>query len=173
MVVLLIAGMGAASCSDDGDSKTITLDEYFQQIDQLQNANDAAFATQESGTEEPAADATGEEISAYLKANITESAEIFRDTVAGLEDIDPPDEAADAHAAITASLNAAADALDSTAADIPDSMTMEELEASGEEIFGGEELSAAFQGISDACNVLTQIAADNSIDVDLACEEEG
>lgn len=169
-VLLAVVAIGAVACSDDS-SDTLSLEEYFQKIDSVQNDVDAGFATQEASASEPAADASGEEIAAFYRDNITTNAELLRDGAKALDDVEPPDEAAEAHAAIVAALNAAADALDTGAEGIPDSATMEELDALGETIFNSEELNAAFQGITDTCNALEQIATDNGIEVDLACDE--
>ncbi|MEX2160249.1 MAG: hypothetical protein WEB04_12685 [Dehalococcoidia bacterium] len=167
-VVLTIAALGAA-CSDDGGGKTLTLDEYFQQLDAIQNENDATFATQEASAEEPAEDASGEELAAFLRDSVTESADTLRDTGSKGGDLEPPDEVADAHDDIVAAINTAADALDAAADDVPDTLTIEEL-ADGT-FFDDEALNAAFDGITTACNALEAIATENNITVDLACDE--
>lgn len=165
-VAVLFLTAFAAACSDS-DGGTLSLDEYFQKIDEIQNDNDAKFATEEASAGEPAADASGEELATFLRDSVTNSASTLRDAGTAAGDLEPPDEVADAHNDIVAAINAAADALDAAADDVPDTLTLEELTNST--FFNDEDLNAAFEGVTTACNALEAIATENNITVDLAC----
>lgn len=169
--VLLLGALGAG-CGLSGGSGTISLDEYFQKIDEVQENNDATFATQEASMVEPSADATGEERADFLRDSVTSSAEVLRDSGAAADDIEQPDEVADAHADIVAAINDAADALDGIADSLPNTLTLAEFENPDATFFDSEELTAAFDSLATACNTLEDIAAANDITVDLACDEE-
>jgi len=171
MGAVLLLGLGAlgAGCGLSGGSDAISLDEYFQKIDEVQENNDATFATQEASAEEPSADATGEELAQFLRDSVTASAATLHDSGAAAGDIEPPDEVADAHADVVAAINDAADALDGIADSIPDSLTLAELEQGT--FFDSEDLNAAFDSLATACNTLEEIATANNITVDLACDE--
>lgn len=172
MGAVLLLGLGAlgAGCGDGG-SGTISLDEYFQKIDEVQENNDATFATQEASVDEPSEDASGEELATSFRDSVTSSAATLRDSGAAADDIEPPDEVADAHADVVVAINDAADALDGIADSIPDTLTLAEL--ADATFFDSEDLNAAFASLATACNTLEDIAAANDITVDLACESEG
>ena len=169
-VVLALAAV-AFACGGGGDGK-LSLDEYFQKIDEVQENNDATFATQEAEAGEPSADATGEELAQFLRESVTSSAATLRDSGAAAADIEPPDEVADAHADIVAAINDLVAAIDDMADSVPDTLTLAELENAGATFFNSDELNAADEQFVAACNALEEIASDNGITVDLACEEE-
>jgi len=166
----LLVGLAAfgVACKNGGGGG-LSLEEYFQKIDEVQNNNDATFATQEASQGEPSADASGEELATFVRDSITASADTLRDTVGKANDIDPPDEVADPHAGIVAAINDAVTALDDMAGSIPDTVTLADLEQGT--FFDNEDLNAAFDSLATACNALETIAADNNITVDLACDE--
>jgi hypothetical protein len=163
----LLAGLASFGVACSSSSSALTLEEYFQKIDEIQNDNDATFATQEASRADPAADASGEELAAFFSDNVTSSADVLRDTAAKADDLEAPDEVAADHDDIVAALNASVAALDDMADSIPDSMTTTELE----QAFNSDALNAAFDDLATACNALEAIATANNITVDLACDE--
>ena len=167
--LLLALGTVAAACGGGGGNK-LTLEEYFQKLDSVQEQADATFATQEASTGEPSQDASGEELAAFLRDNVTSSADVLRDAAADVNDLEPPDEVADAHSDIAAAINDLVAAFDDLADSVPDTLTPAELEQGT--FFNSTELNAADEQFVAACNALEQIASDNGITVDLACEEE-
>lgn len=168
-MLLAFAGFGVAC--NDSDGSSLTLEEYFQQIDAIQNDNDAQFATQEASVQEPAPDATGEERAQLFKDSLSSSAAILTDSAEAAADIDAPDEVADEHDEIVAAINELVDAVE--AVEVPDTLTFEELAQSDSTFFSGQELNDAFDHLTTACNALEAIAADNGITVDLACDARG
>jgi hypothetical protein len=169
VAVLLVCAAFAVACSDSGGG-SLTLDEYFQKLDEIQNNSDAFFATQQASTAEPSPDASGEEVATFLRNNVSDSASALRDAGTAAGRLEPPDEVADAHADIVAAINGAADALDSAAGAVPDTIAFEELTTAADTLFNNQELSAAQEAITTACKALEAIATDNNITVDLACE---
>lgn len=169
-VVLATAALGAA-CNDDGGKTTLSLDEYFQQLDAIQEQADATFATEEASTGEPAADASGEELAAFLRDNLSSTVDVVRAAAADVDDLEPPDEAADANSDFVEAINSTGDALDAVVDSIPDTLTLAELENADTTFFNSDELNAADEQFATACNALEQVASDNGITVDLACEE--
>ena len=167
----LLVGLATLGCGLRNSGGGLSLEEYFQKIDEVQNNNDATFATQEASQDEPSADATGEELAAFLRDSITSSADVLRDSAADADDIDAPDEVAGPHADIVAAVNDAVAALDDLADAVPDTLTLADLENPDAEFFNSEALNTAFDSLATACNTLEQIAADNNITVDLACDE--
>ena len=161
-----LATFGAA-CKNGGGG--LSLEEYFQELDSIQEQTDATFATQEASAGEPAADASGEELTAFFRDNITGSADILRGAAADVDGIDPPDEVADAHSDLVATTNELVAVLDDMADSIPDTITLADLEQGT--FFDNEELNAADEQFLAACSALEQIASDNNITVDLNCEE--
>jgi hypothetical protein len=168
-LLLAFAGLTAA-CNDDGGGG-LTLEEYFQQIDAIQNDNDAQFAELEGSANEPAEDPTEEELAQLFKDSLSSSAAILTDSAEAAADIDAPDEVADEHDEIVAAINELVDAVE--AVEVPDTLTFEELAQSDSTFFSGQELNDAFDHLTTACNALEAIAADNGITVDLACDARG
>jgi len=162
-----LATFGVA-CKNGGGG--LSLEEYFQKLDSVQEQADATFATQEASTGEPSQDASGEELAAFLRDNVTSSADVLRDAAADVNDLEPPDEVADAHSDLVAATNDLVAAFDDMAGSVPDTLTLAELEQGA--FFNSDELNAADEQFVAACNALEQIASDNGITVDLACDEE-
>ena len=162
---LLLFTALATAC--DGDGGGLSLEEYFQQADELQNQADAQFAEQESG-EGPEEGASEEEIAAFARQSIESSTDILSDAAEAFGDLDPPSEVEDAHARLVEALSDGADAIQAVADDLPDALSMADLEGLDAR-FDSEGLNDAFMRLDEACVALQTIADDNSIDVDLEC----
>ena len=167
-LVFLALGVIASACGDDGGGG-LSLEEYFQQADELQNQADAQFAEQESGSE-PEAGATDAELADFARQSIESSTDILSDAAEAFGDLDPPSEVEDAHARLVEALSDGADAIQAVADDLPDALSMADLEGLDAR-FDSEGLNDAFMRLDEACVDLQTIADDNSIDVDLECGE--
>jgi hypothetical protein len=163
----LLVGLATFGVACSNGSSALTLEEYFQKLDKIQNDTDATFATQEASTGEPAEDASGEELASFLRDSATSSVDILRAAAADVDDLEPPDEVADAHGDIVAAINGLVAALDGVADSIPDTLTSAEADA----LFNSDELDAVDEQFVAACTALEALAADNNITVDLACDE--
>ena len=155
--LLLAFGAFAAAC---GGEDSLTLEEYFQQVDAL--IDNTAEQSNALG-EEPFAglDALEEQIEASRSfyfgfAAITAT---FRDAI---RDIDPPAEVEDAHNALVE----AADDFEQASGDLIDKL---------DEVTSQADFDAAFAALNtpeEACSDLQGIADENGIDVSLNCALE-
>ena len=156
-----VAVFGGWACSDDS-GEALSLEEYFQKLDEAENtfteSGDALF---EGTSEEP----TSEELEELLG----EFTDVIKAFVSDLEALEPPEEAQEAHDAAVAAGNTASDAYDDLVEAAGDAESAEALFNSAE----GEAANAAVEAFSEVCFDLQQVAADNSIEVDLNCNDEG
>lgn len=162
MGALLLVALAAGACDDDGDG-VVSLDEYFRQIDELDNE----LAT--------SSDALEGQFDALDTASVDEARDLFDqqiDLLDGflddLDAIDPPEEAANAHDEALSAGRELATALRSAIDRAADAASIEEFFS----LFDDPELDAADTRLTEACLDLEQIAADNAITVDLDCEDE-
>jgi hypothetical protein len=167
-VMRLIASMaigaialGAIACNDDKES--LTLEEYFQRVDEIDNDGTERIDAVFNGI-------TDEDDVQQFREAFKDFAPILGDLADDLDGLDPPDEVRDEHDAMAEALNAFADKANDIAEDIDDieAATPDELFAAIDEQ-GFTETDDAFTA---ACRDLQQVATDNSIDVDLDCEDE-
>lgn len=158
-VALLAAGMFAAACggSDDkdGGDGTVSLDEYFQQIDELAATLESDLAAV------PSDDPSSVDDAVTQLSDVTAAFDSFAN---GLDDIDPPAEAADAHDATASSMHDWVDELNGVSDEVAGAASgadalalLNGLDTSG--------LEASQQG----CRDLQEVADSNQIDVDLGC----
>jgi hypothetical protein len=161
--IVLVAAFGVA-CKNG--SATLSLEEYFRKVDDIQNTGYSAYATQEAAKGTPSDSASGKELAAFQRESWTITAAAQHDYAKQLGDIDPPDEVAGARNGLVDALNAAGDALDNAANSLPASITMADLQNGGPT---GEELTTTSNNLIAACHALQQIANDNDITVDLGC----
>jgi hypothetical protein len=133
------------------------MDEYFQRVDEL----DQAFSDNTDALDsEIEASEDVNEIRGYMNDTIAE----FESFVSGLEDLEPPDEAADAHQRAVDGLDDFTSKLSDGVDSLGDAETVDELFAPFENIDGSGQQQA-----QEACVELEEIAADNSIGVDFSC----
>jgi len=159
--LLIIAFAVAIGCSDDGEE--LSLDEYFRQVDAVDNGTDERInALFEAITDE-------NDVAQFRNA-MNGFGPILEDAADDLDDIDPPDEAAAEHEALVDALRdwaaAAGDAVDSDGA--ANAASPDELFVAFEE--GG--FGAAQNTFSAACQDLQDIATNAGIDVDINCDDE-
>jgi hypothetical protein len=155
---LLSIGMVAGGCIIGlGGGDTLSLDEYFTQLDKHQDDFDAALA------EVPEEDPQTVDEAAEQFAAVTDG---FADFANNLEDMNPPDEVADAHDATLAGLQDWVEVLNDATDDVASAETIDDALVLLNDL-DSSSVDAALEG----CRDLQQIADDNSIDVDLACDE--
>ena len=163
--ILLAVGAVAGACGGGGEA--LTLEEYFQRLDQIGDEADQKFQALDGG---PGEEASDEEIADYIDSLTQQEIVIIADFIANLRDLDPPAEAEDVHAEAIESGEAAAQALQALADGIPDALSAAEAEAFFAE--PDPDVEAAFRRFDDACFAFQAVADNNNIDVDLECEEE-
>jgi hypothetical protein len=158
----LALGVVAAACGGDGGGDSLTLEEYFQRLDELDNK-----LTEQTDALEPRLESLSEaEALEQLPEILTQQGALFEDFSDGLADLDPPAEAEDLH---IEAVDALGDLVDANR-DARDQAEGVDSFADLEEVFG-EDLTAAEARITQVCLDAEQLAADNDITVDLDCEK--
>jgi hypothetical protein len=156
-----VAVFGGWACSDDS-GEALSLEEYFQKLDEAENkfteSGDAVF---EGTSEEP----TPEELEEVLG----EFTDVIGTFVSDLEALEPPEEAQEAHDAAVAAGSTASDAYDELVEAAGDAESAEALFNSPE----GEAANTAVEAFSEVCVDLQEVADSNNIEVDLNCDDEG
>ena len=160
----LAFGILAAACGDgDGDGGGdggLTLEEYFQQLETLSTKLDDD------------AGALGEQMQATQdveegKAIFAQFVGVLEAFVADLEALDAPDEAQAAHDEAVAAGSAFLAEFQSAVDASQDATTFEEIFAATE----SEGFTGADEAFTATCVAMEGIATDNSITVDLGCED--
>ena len=159
--LLLVFGTIAAACGGNGES---SLEKYFQRLEATFQDIDERFAALESefpgAFEEPGP--TRDALSAIVL--------IIGDSRDALAQIDPPDEAQQAHKEFLDSAAAFQELMEDIAGQLADAETASDLEA----VLGPSwpQFEAASARSGAACVALEGIGADNGIEVDLGCGSE-
>ena len=192
VVLLLTFGLVAAACSDDDGNGEDTpaadteepsdgeptepdageptgasepspdLEAYFAELDEVEDQFRIGQASSQ-------ADFTSVVETTPLEDVITlfeELQDVIDEFVAGLEGIDPPDEAAAAHEETIAGFQAISQLIDEAIAAVEGDGTADELFA----FFDSEEATQASDALDATCEALQTLADDNAISVDLSCQ---
>ncbi len=157
-VLLVALGTIAAACDDDDG---LTLEEYFQQVEALDEELDERV----EALDFPEEFASEEEDALAFKDFFAAVVPILAELVDAIDDLDPPAEVEDAHNETVDSgreFVADADELTNELADVGSSSELEEL-------FDDPEYVAASDRFDQACFALQDIADANGIDVELTC----
>ena len=172
--LLLALGVAATACGGDG---ALSLEEYFQRLDAIQNESDARFEALEA--EEPDIDdddVLDEEEKEALRDSFAAFPTIFREAIDKADDLDPPAEAEEAHDELVAAGEALVESQSELQEDflarLADIESTSELEELFSELFENAEAQAASERFTAACLALQDIANANDIAVDLECEED-
>ena len=162
--LLLAFGMVAGGCKNGGGG-ALTLEEYFQQLDELDNdlneQSDALFAPLED-VQDP-----GEAVE-QLRDIFPQQAGLFQDFRGGLADLDPPGEVEDLHNEALEAFDGVIAAVDGLVGQLDSVESFDDLDA----LFAESEFSAADERLTQVCLDLEQMAADNNITVDFNCGDE-
>ncbi len=162
VIGVLLPALGAIAAACGGGE--LSLEEYFQQVDQ---AGDE-FDTRIEGLEDAFPEAFEEP--AVTRDFFTAAIPIFRDFIDGLAAIDPPAAVEDEHNEAVAAGEAFEERIEEFVNQLADVETSSELE----DFFTEEdpEFTAAEERFDAACLSLQGIADENGIAVDLECEDE-
>ena len=169
-LVFLALGVIASACGDDGGGG-LSLEEYFQQLDAIQDNADAQFATQEAGGSDqvPGPDASEEEVADFVRQGFQATVTTLTTAAAAASELDPPGEVEEAHNQLVAAVEDAVAAIQVIVDEFPEQLSSSDLE-NLDALLDTSEGDAAFVRLDEACLDLQTIADDNSIDVDLECE---
>ena len=158
-----------AACGGGGDSDPLTLDEYFTRLEALDAEFDRRNDVVAQQFDELFTDDAwnGEEQIELFQDTFAETTQIIGEFVRDLDEVDPPEEAAAAHAeavatgkSFLAEMEAATDAI-AEAAD--ESAAFDAADA----VF----TSDAFDRFDATCSALQDIADEHGVAIDLDCEE--
>ena len=151
------AGEGVAAPGPEN-----SLEEYFQQLEEIGEAHFAALTTLEEQSEGvwEDVDATRDYFDGFRS--------ILGQTLADLRDLPPPAEASDAHEEGIAAFSEDLAIWENISDQLADVESVADLEALLEEM--RPQWAATAQRFTDACRLLQGIADNNGIEVDLACE---
>ena len=154
--LVLALGTIAAACGGGG---ALSLQEYFQKLDAVQN--DAAARSEALG--QPA-----QELQA-LRDFSDEATALFSEVKGSLDDLEPPGEAQDAHKEMVAAFTEQLGLFRDLADKLADAKSLSEVQEELANLV--TELDSVGERMEETCLALQQIADDEGIDVDLECGE--
>ena len=166
IALLLAFGVIAVACdgSSGGGGEPLTLDEYFQRLEALSvEAVERSEALGEDIAEETSSTLSEEERLEVIRKFLDATLPITEDFVDRIRDLNPPTEIEDEH---NRALEAHADVL-SVLTEYLNEHPEVESESELQALF----TNPAFERFVAACLALQEIADENSIDVDLDCED--
>ena len=162
---ILLAAMAALAAACGGSGETLTLEEYFQRLDELDNQADERGQAIED--EFPQAFEEPKPTQEFINS----LAALVGDFVDSLEQIDPPAQVEDAHNEAAAAGTEFAQILEEAAPQLEGVESASELEETLGDLFAEDsEFAAADERFTNSCVALQQIADDNDIDADLECD---
>lgn len=153
MTALLVA---AAGCGGDGD--TLTLEEYFQQVDEVDNKT-------EEKTDALTEDLGDTEDIDKFKDAFNEFPNIIDDFLKDMEDLNPPDAVKAEHEAVIAAGRDSLDEFDAVLDELNAAETLDDVLAA----VGSDAFNAADEAFTETCVALQTIADDNNLNVELDC----
>jgi hypothetical protein len=166
VILAIVAGsLVLAACGGGGGGEELSLDEYFQQFDAIEEGMKTDSAT----LGEQAAGVIGEDVQATQDYVVGYSDIVAR----GLDDVkalQAPSEVKDAQDEFVAALASMISLWDGLSERMAGLTTAEELQTLLVEIEGETEWLDASQRFTDACHQLQGIADENGIAVTLDCE---
>ena len=161
-----LAAVIAAGCTDDSKTDTLTLEQYFAELERI--GDDAEAAVDDIEFPDVAADASFEESRDALAQFFGASADIAEDAVDDIRGLNPPEDVEDEHDRYVGAL----ENIPSISSDLEERIRDAETEDEYAEIVGTDDpFEEVGDEITNACEALQQIAEDNEIEVDLQCDE--
>lgn len=156
---------GTANGSDDSSAD---LQDYFDGVSEIAIRTDTTL----EGIGSDLQSATFANDAAEIEATRTafqQAGETLELAILDFADLDPPDEAADAHAEFIDKLQAALAVQSQFLADMDDVTTSDELDALADDY--SPDLTESDSAFDEACLALQQIADDNGAEADLRCTD--
>ena len=169
--LLVVAGSFAAACGGDdgGGGDALTLEEFFQRIDVLDDEYAARTEALEAEFDEAFADVESvDEVIDAAQSFFDEGAAAIEKFVEGIADIDPPAEAEDLHDRVVEAGRTVVELFSDAINEIEEISTEEEFEA----LFEDSAIEDAFDRFTAVCLEAQAMANDNGIDVEFNCDEE-
>lgn len=159
--------LGAVACSDDGDA--LTLEEFFQRIEELDDEFEARTESLEAKFDEAVAEVeSADEVIDAAQSFFDEGAAAIETFVEGIADIDPPEEAEELYDEVLEAGQSIVELFGDAFGQIKEATTEEEFEA----LFENSAIEAAFDRFDAACEDAQAFADDRGISVDFNCGDE-
>ena len=166
VVLAVVAGsLLLAACGGGGDGEELSLDEYFQQLDSIEEG----IKTGIGGLEEASAGVIGEEVEA-TRVYVDGYQGIVGEGIDNMKELDPPSEAGDAHDEFVAALSGMLPLWQDLSDQLKDIETTSEMQTLLMGTQAEEPWLEATQRFADACLDLQGIADEKGFDIDLDCE---
>ena len=166
--LLVVAGSFAAACgSDNGDA--LTLEEFFQRIEELDDEFEARTESLESEFDEAVAEVESvDEVIDAAQSFFDEGAAAIETFVEGIADINPPAEAEELYDEVLEAGRTVVELFGNAVDQVEEATTEEEFEA----LFENSAIEDAFDRFDAACDDAQAFADDRGISVDFNCGDE-
>jgi hypothetical protein len=164
VVPLALVSAAAAACGGGGGA--LSLDEYFAELQKLDQAQDQKQNDVEAQYEEKlnATEFSDQVIDDYT-AFFEESRAAAQEFLDRMRDLDAPDEAAEAHDSALAAYDGCLEQTGKVVDQIGEAQSFDDLLA----LFQNEDVNQACDRTTTACENLQAIADENDVEVDLNC----
>jgi hypothetical protein len=160
--VAVIGVAAAPGCNGNGEA--LTIEEYFEQLEDLESEADERSNEIEDDFNSAFEDAEDlDDVRDDFQDFIDQQEEVFQDFFDGVQDLNPPEEVEEAHDEIVEAFEGLLDEIDGLRDAIDDADSFEDLDT--------PDFDQADERLTEACTELQELAADNDIDVDLNCED--
>jgi hypothetical protein len=163
--VAAVTLLGVAAAPACGGSDTLTLEEYFEELEELENEADERSTEIEEEADEIFGSAEDfDEIRGDFQDFIDDIRGVFEDFLDGVRDLNPPEEVEEDHDEAVEAFEAVLDEFDGLKESVDDADSFEDIDS--------EAFDEADAQLTEACEKLQAAADDNDIDVDLNCGDE-
>lgn len=164
-ITALLLALGGVAASCDGGGDELTLEEFFQAVEELDEQQEEASAALDAELDSITEDSSPDEVLDV----IDQQADLIDEFIDGLEDLNAPDETADLQAEAVSAGREVANVVHDAVDEARGAESMAELE----DFFALFETDqAVFDRFTQVCLNAEQMAADNGITVDYNCEDE-
>jgi hypothetical protein len=166
--IALTLAASISACGDD-DSQELTLEDYFGRIENIfQTADDKTVELgEEFDTDLAASDNLDGKVQ-VLETFLEETVVVFDDAITDMNEIDPPEEAEQAHADFVTAAQGTRDAAEELQGRLEEVETEEDLDSIVSDF--ETETTATLESLDAACSSLQEIADENEVEADLQCE---
>ena len=161
--LMLAFGAIAAGCDGNGGGDALTLEEFFQRVDELDNDFEARSAEIDAEFEE----LSEEEALDQGPDLLGRQAELVGDFIDGLSELDPPEEASDLLEEAVSAGRDVEEIFAGLIAESEDAQSLDDLFS----FFEDPDFTAGRARFSQVCFDAEQLAADNDITIDLNCSD--
>ncbi len=170
-LVAITACIAAAawSCSGGGGARSVTLEEYLREVEQVNATSEARISAAGQGVQDLGPDTPFEELRDAFEGVYREFGAIADDARKDLDALKPPAEVEDQHGEMLAGLEELETAFDAIREQVRDATTPGDLGKVVESASQSAEVESAQARVAAACAALQATADANAIEVDLNC----